>query len=694
VNAKSALVRPRLASDLDHYIALWATRLCIKSSAAFKQLNDGVFSDDIRALIGIGHDFEKLERMVVLQELRQRCIELEQKLPKRQLRVNQNIALLGDLMEFEPAQRDILAFVAIANENPYFGELLEAIRTASLKAMVRVISIALGQRESVIKHALRPEGNLIGSRLLKMDFQRNGICGQLTIPQSLHSALFSNANDLESLLTAFIEPSPKPKLSGQPFPHLEEETQLLTTYLNNARKSGTTGVNILIHGLPGTGKSEYVRWIAAQLGKRLFQVKECDEHGRPFSGNDRLSFFLISQRFLRKSDVLILFDEIEDVFPTVERNFDFDDDVRRAVPGKMFINRVLESNQVPAFWVSNAVGHIDKAYLRRFDYSFEMNMPPIEVRRGLLRKYLGRHKIEDATISQLAQREQLSPAQIEKGAKVLRVTAVRKGKEKMLLHVIDNSMELLEQDIEASGLDFHECRYRIGYVNTDIELAPLVAELKQSIKPVGAICLYGAPGTGKTALAHYIAREINVPLVAKRASDILSPFVGETEQNIARIFRQAQQEKGMLLLDEADSFLTERKAARNSWEVTAVNEMLTQMESFKGLFICSTNLMQRLDEASLRRFALKIKFGYLRPEQRWRLFLEHVANVRERDLATLRNMLDQLSNLTPGDFATVRRQVQLLGAKLTGNELIERLRHESRAKRDSGSRPIGFIHAQ
>jgi transitional endoplasmic reticulum ATPase len=407
VNAKPALVRPRLASSIDHYIALWVTRLSIKMSVAFKQLNEGVFSDDLRALIGIKPDFEKLERENALPLIRQRSIELEQKLPKRPIRLKQNIAMLGDLMEFDAVQCDILSFVAISNESPYLSDFLEAIRTASLKAIVRVVSTALGHRESVVKHALRPEGNLIGSRLLKVDFKRSGICSQMTMPNSLHSALFSNANDLESLLTAFLEPSPKPKLTGQSFPHLEDETRLLTTYLNNARKTKTTGVNILIHGEPGTGKTEYVRWFAAQLGKRLFQVKACDEHGRPFSGNDRLSFFLISQRFLRKSDVLILFDEIEDVFPTLERSFDFDDDVRRAVPGKMFINRVLESNQVPSFWVSNVVEHIDKAYLRRFDFSFEINMPPIEVRRSLLRKYLGKHKIEEATLSQLAQREQL-----------------------------------------------------------------------------------------------------------------------------------------------------------------------------------------------------------------------------------------------------------------------------------------------
>lgn len=102
--------------------------------------------------------------------------------------------------------------------------------------------------------------------------------------------------------------------------------------------------------------------------------------------------------------------------------------------------------------------------------------------------------------------------------------------------------------------------------------------------------------------------------------------------------------------------------------------MLTQMERFDGLFICSTNLMQRLDTASLRRFALKIKFDYLKPEQRWQLFLAQAKKFSRSHEAEYRAALNQLNNLTPGDFATVRRQVRLLNVVLTANELLNRLR--------------------
>ena len=159
------------------------------------------------------------------------------------------------------------------------------------------------------------------------------------------------------------------------------------------------------------------------------------------------------------------------------------------------------------------------------------------------------------------------------------------------------------------------------------------------------------------------------------------------------MFKQAQQAGALLLLDEADSFLAERQSARNTWEVRGVNEMLTQMERFDGLFICSTNLMQRLDAASLRRFALKIKFDYLKPEQRWQLFRAQFKRLSTRRESDYRAALNQLNTLTPGDFATVRRQAALFNVTLTAEEWIKRLTLECRNKAGGVKQPIGFVHS-
>src|SRR5204862_3736696 len=137
----------------------------------------------------------------------------------------------------------------------------------------------------------------------------------------------------------------------------------------------------------------------------------------------------------------------------------------------------------------------------------------------------------------------------------------------------------------------------------------------------GTLCFHGPPGTGKTALAEHMARELERPLLIRQASDIVSKYVDETEQNMAAMFAEAEAEQAVLLLDEADSFLRSRRMAERNYEVTEVNEMLQGMERFAGIFVCTTNLFDELDEAALRRFTFKIRFRPLTAEQRERMFV-------------------------------------------------------------------------
>ena len=693
MNATPALVRPRFASDLDPLASLWITRLCASFTAACSQLNNGVYSEETRQMIGIEPTEGKLSSNELRQLLKRRASELEQLPSKSKSVLRRNVDLLTELLNLDTVQQDILAFAALSEQHPFLSEILENIRTTSIDAVAKLLSVALRVRDLDIRRAIRPDGPLLSSQIVAIDSKARGHELQITMPSNFRSALFSPASSLEKLMSSFLEHAPSAKLKADDFAHLTRETDLLTSYLSNASDGRCSGINILIYGVPGSGKTEYVRWLASRLGKRLYQVRATDDRGESISGHDRLAFFQVTQRFLQNSEAVILFDEVEDVFPVGASLFGSLVS-REPVAGKMFINRILESNPIPAFWISNEVSQMDAAYRRRFDFSFEMGIPPIAVRHEILVKYLRGFGISKETIKHLSHQDELSPAQIEKAAKVLKLSGAKiADREATLLHVIENSMALLDQTKNELIANLADGGYQLDYLNADCDLPALVAQLKRAPQSEGALCFYGAPGTGKSALAHYLAQEMALPLHARRASDILGPYVGETETKIAQMFRQAQQDGALLLLDEADSFLSERSSAKNSWEVTAVNEMLTQMERFDGLFICSTNLMQRLDQASLRRFTLKIKFDYLKPEQRWRLFLDQAKKSSRPQEAKYRAALDQLNNLTPGDFATVRRQAKLMGVALTADEVLTRLKDECRAKAGA-SRPIGFVHAQ
>ncbi len=181
--------------------------------------------------------------------------------------------------------------------------------------------------------------------------------------------------------------------------------------------------------------------------------------------------------------------------------------------------------------------------------------------------------------------------------------------------------------------------------------------------------------------AKYLADRLGIEVILKKASDLISPYVGETEQNIAAAFSEAKSKKAMLIFDEADTFLQDRNNAVRSWEVAQVNEMLTQMESAEYPFVCTTNLLDTLDEASLRRFTFKIKFDFMTQEQ-VNLAIEHFFGIKNTNV--------NLNGLTAGDFATVKKKTDFLGVNNL-DEIVEMLKEEIKVKKSKTlQNSVGF----
>jgi len=208
----------------------------------------------------------------------------------------------------------------------------------------------------------------------------------------------------------------------------------------------------------------------------------------------------------------------------------------------------------------------------------------------------------------------------------------------------------------------------------------------------GTILFYGPPGTGKTALARHIARELGRECAVSRASDILNCFVGASEKNVAAAFRRAESEGTVLVIDEVDSLLYSRDTAVRSWESTLVNEFLTSLEEHCGFCICTTNRLKSIDAAALRRFSLKIPFGYAKPEQVETLYQSLLAplasgRLKEGD----KKRLLEFSSLTPGDFKTVRSQFWLMDREeISHRQLIDSLAAEQNTKQNYAGRRVGF----
>jgi SpoVK/Ycf46/Vps4 family AAA+-type ATPase len=320
-----------------------------------------------------------------------------------------------------------------------------------------------------------------------------------------------------------------------------------------------------------------------------------------------------------------------------------------------------------------------------------MDIPPKKVRTAMLVECTQGLDVSVDWCEKTAANDALSPAGMSRAAKVAGAMfkgGANKSVEALLDDVIDSAMKVQSIDVPSSKSKGSSVKYKLDAVNADCNLDDLVSGLTETAQ--GRICLYGAPGTGKSAFAKHVADVLGKPALIKRASDILGPYIGQTEGNMAAMFYEAKEDDAVLILDEADSFLRSREGARRGWEITAVNEMLTQMEAFEGIFFATTNLMDQLDSASLRRFDMKINFGFLKQAQRLSLCREVCKAIGLELSPSDESRLQELEKLTPGDFENALRQSRLRPIR-TADDLLGRLSQEIKLKNLGSSRSIGFL---
>ena len=636
---------------------------------------------------------------------------LARSLKKESTLVEKNIDALAGLLQLNPAERALLLYGTLARYQRDLRGLLVEFKVANAQEAYATIAGVAGVSETDVAEALRA-----GSRLERIGMVENlisehnitDLADLMKVSEQLPPVLMRQYEGPSELMAVFTRPATKSELGPGDFHYVGTDQQMLTALLANAVERKEPGVNVLLYGPPGTGKTELAKVAAQAADLQLYEVEYADRDGNSLSGRDRYRSLQISQVFLKGShNVALLFDEVEDVFPPIStdaaqlmaRMDTGDGMVSGSVSGKAWVNQILETNPVPVIWITNRIEQIDPAFRRRFQYHLELKSPPPGAREQLIARALAGVELGDGFAAKLAERKGLTPAQIRTAVKFARLASSTADPDAQELRALIerqlvNADKALGNASGERGARRVVTNYDLTLVNTEsrFEIPKIVEALRR--KGYGTLCFYGPPGTGKTALAEHIAHALQRPLMIRQASDIMSKYVGETEQNMARMFDEANSENAVLLLDEADSFLRSRRMAERHYEVSEVNEMLQGMERYAGVFVCTTNLFQDLDEAALRRFTFKVQFKPLTAAQRERMF---VAEALDGDSARLTAeqvaRLARLDVLTPGDFASVKRQVDVLGEAFAPDEFLSQLESEHRVKPEVREhRGIGFMH--
>ena len=602
--------------------------------------------------------------------------------------IEKNVMAVKDLFNLTDHEVEFCVFLFILTTHEiaesYFVRHLGCNGFSGVKFLLNILEMNPRELEDVL-------GGTLGKiDLYEMDHVDLRIRGDFL-------KLFMNPSS-DNVLKNFFTPIPAGDIPLEWHFGMEKETELLLRLLQEKPRTST---HVMLYGLPGTGKSSYARGLAAHVEAPVYEIARDRENK---TANRRAAILACINMTNAGQGSLIIVDEADNILNTSGAWFE-----RGETQDKGWLNQMLETPELRMIWITNRIDCIDDSVLRRFSYSLRFS--PFSRRQrialwgNVLRQNQAKRHFRSADMVNFATRYDVSAGAIDLAVK--KAVEMNPGSAKDFRSAVELALRahqtLLNDGKELRNRESTERSYSLNGLNVKGDLTAMIGQLERFDEALRHrdrndainmnLLFYGPPGSGKSELARYLAEHLDREILCKRASDLLNPFVGMSEKKVAGAFSEAETKEAVLVIDEADSMLFGRDRAVHSWEISLTNEFLTQMERYRGILICTTNRLDDLDEASLRRFSYKIGFCNLSPEGNLIFYEKMLAPLIGPPLSQeLRSTLSGLLNLAPGDFRTVRSRFAFYPRKsLNHNLLVETLKEESEFKRlHKNDKPVGF----
>jgi transitional endoplasmic reticulum ATPase len=593
------------------------------------------------------------------------------------------LAELSTELGLSPLEAAIVQFFCDYRRHKIMEDLLDHLSASNGEERVphndcRRISMILSADEAKVRECMRHDAPLRASGLLYVD-SNNCILPMRRLQYFLNEP----AGDFTNIRSYLFGSVQTASLTMQDFAHLGEDLQQVRSILKGALSEKASGVLVILYGPPGTGKTELAKTLAESLGAPLYSIGETDSEGNEPTRSERLAELCLAQKLgLNADTALFLLDEAEDLFG---QDIDFFGMVsRRAQNGsRNFLHRTLEKGPKPVIMTANSLSAFGEAVLRRATCCIEVKVPPPSVRAEIWKAAAVQMNVAlpETEIARMGRHLPASPA-LAKSA--MRAAHFAGGDSKTALWAISGVLKAMKHGVD-SDMNAPAEIYDPNLIAADVDLARITESLTTRGKSKSfSLLLHGVSGSGKSAYARHLAERMGLCVLQKRASDLLGMYVGQTEKAIAEAFTEAADTEAFLLFDEIDSLLADRRSANRTWEVSQVNELLTWMEParLKVPFCATTNLVENLDTASLRRFTFKVGFSWLRQDQVELAFKQILGCEPPRSVG-------HLISLCPADFTLVRDAAEFQGVLDDPEALLVALEREQRSK-PGISRPVGF----
>ncbi|TFG89630.1 MAG: ATP-binding protein [Candidatus Atribacteria bacterium] len=629
-------------------------------------------------------------------KLRQRLLELLEKSSPRSAKADITSRRLSDieqLIGLSSQEQNLIAFIYCYGQSECFERFCNCCK---LPSFLKLVSVATECPMWQLRRILAHKAKLVSSGII------DRIDPDLNPPVRLDdevSAYLAGIVDMP-LADKYCRKATGRTLNLNSFNMPAKSIDIACALISQDGKG-----HVLLHGSPGTGKTEFAKSIVAHTGKEAFFVQHGEEKSR--SGDIQLNRKMALQVALScvpENKGVLVVDEADELLNT--RYFMFGSDKS---PDKGWLNMFMDSCERQIIWITNDTDFMEESTLRRFSYSLHFKRFTRQERENIWRDLLKRHPMRrylaESDIKNMAVSYNINAAGISSALQTLKTIIPKENADSenvksALTELLDRHMAAIGRK-KPSNLNLITTKYDLSALNVDVSPQSITRSLAsfsdkrkaESCKKDGNINLlfWGPPGTGKTEYAKHLANTLSMNLLFKRSSDLQSCWVGETEKNIRDAFEEAERDRAILFLDEADSFFINRQTATRSWENSQTNELLTQMENHKGILICCTNLLEHLDHAVSRRFLWKINFKPLTSEGKVRLFRKYFVSDRKRPLDQhLLNKIEAIPELTPGDIKVVWQKYQFADSDDRNYEnIIQALETEVSYKKGV-SQGIGF----
>ncbi|MGO9773920.1 MAG: CDC48 family AAA ATPase [Roseiarcus sp.] len=441
---------------------------------------------------------------------------------------------------------------------------------------------------------------------------------------------------------------------------------------------------VLLHGLPGCGKTLLARAVAHESDAEFIYVSG-PEIIQKFYGESEAQLRKIFDDARKRAPCIIFFDEIDSLAPKRER---VEGEVEKRVVAQLLalMDGLKSRGDVIVMAATNRPNSIDPALRRpgRFDREIAIGIPNERARREILEIYArGMPLAEGVDLADLAKTAHgFTGADLNALCREAAMAALRRQLPELSLGSGPVPYEaLIAMEVKMS--DFEEALSEVtpsGLREVSVEvpnvrwedvggLEPIKATLREAIawplsqpllfekiglQPPRGILLYGPPGNGKTLLVKALASQSNLNFISIKGPELLSKYVGESEQGVRELFARARHAAPcVVFLDELDALAPKRGLdGRSPVTDRVVSQLLTELDGIEALrdvwVIAATNRLDMIDDALLRPGRLDFHLEVTRPDRGARAAILGV-HLRKKpmgegvDLAALAELTEGLS---------------------------------------------------